>query len=229
MKLVRLLVVLPMLFACHFTGQGQEVTPSPSPADSPASSTPDVSAAKRALIKEILDLTNSRTSSEAMFNAQFQQMERQMPEIQWQAISQLDEFKKLTKAQQEELHTKIKASSARSSQRIKELFLQRIDLKKLGEDISYTVYDKHFTEAELKDLAAFYRSDTGKKVVKEMPALFADSMAKASEIISPRINEIVEQVQTEETARLVQEITQTLKAPAKVPAKSPARKSSRRP
>jgi|SRR5215813_1835252 len=224
MKVLKLILALSMFFvASADISRAQNPTPSPSPADTAA---PEVSASKRALIKEILDLTNSRTGSEAMFTAQFTQMEKQLPEAQWQAISSTDEFKKLTAAQQEQLHTRIKESSGRSTQRMKELFLERVDLKRLVENISYTVYDKHFTEAELTDLAAFYRSPTGKKVVAEMPALFADSIAKGSEIVSPKIQEIFDEVQKEETERLTKEIDKVLKAPAKPAA---TRRSSRRP
>src|SRR6267142_3048352 len=96
MKLAKLTQMFSIIFLiCFATAQGQQAVASPSP-------TPEVSAEKRAMIKEILDLTNSRKSSEAMFSAQFDEMERQMPETQWQAISSLDEFKKLTPAQQRE-------------------------------------------------------------------------------------------------------------------------------
>ncbi len=41
------------------------------------------------------------------------------------------------------------------------------------------IYDKYFTETELKELIAFYRSTTGRKLIKVMPMIMEDSM-KAS-------------------------------------------------
>lgn len=38
------------------------------------------------------------------------------------------------------------------------------------------IYDKHFTEDELKEIIAFYESPIGKKMVKEMPELMKESM-----------------------------------------------------
>jgi hypothetical protein len=43
-------------------------------------------------------------------------------------------------------------------------------------DISW-LYASRFTEAELKEIAAFYRSPTGKKVIEFEPRVFDDAMA----------------------------------------------------
>ncbi|MGL6275643.1 DUF2059 domain-containing protein [Aeromonas dhakensis] len=37
------------------------------------------------------------------------------------------------------------------------------------------IYRKHFTEAELKELIAFYQSPVGKKSLDTMPAIFQES------------------------------------------------------
>lgn len=42
------------------------------------------------------------------------------------------------------------------------------------------VYDKYFTEDELKELIAFYKGATGRKLIKVMPSIMEDSM-KATE------------------------------------------------
>jgi hypothetical protein len=39
-------------------------------------------------------------------------------------------------------------------------------------------YASHFTEAELKELLAFYRSPTGKKLVTELPAVLEESFGQ---------------------------------------------------
>src|SRR6266480_2771013 len=218
-KAVKLIQVLTLLLvSCFAASQAQQVETLPKPEAMPKH---EVSAEKRALVKQILDLTNSRQSSEAIFNAQFDEMEKQMPDIQWQAISSMEEFKKLTPAQKEEVRTRVKQSSTRQAQRIKELFLQRIDMKQLVEDISYAVFCKHITEAELRDLVTFYSSPTGKKVVAETPALFAESIAKAAELIAPRVNQIVEETSKDQTNELEQEVQQLLKTKPSTPAKKP--------
>jgi hypothetical protein len=205
-----------MLLCCLQMARGQEASPSPKPE---TAATQEVSAAKQALIKQILDLTNSRVNTEAMFNAQFTEMEKHLPEIEWQAISSMDEFKQLTPVQKEEVRQKLNESSAKMSKRLRQLFLEHIDMKQMVEDISYSVYDKHFSEAELADLLAFYKSATGQKVIAEMPGLFAESIAKASEMISPKIKEIVEETQKVQTQELTQQIDMLIKSTKKTPAK----------
>ena len=216
MKIKTLTQLLLIVFLSSFAAFAQESKPSPSP--SPA---PDrvLSPEKRALIKAILDLTNTKQSTEAMFNAQFEEMEKQMPDIQWQAISSIDEFKRLTPAQQEEVRLRVKESTNRMIERIRRLFLQRIDMRKVIEDISYDVYDKHFNENELRGLAEFYGSDLGKKVIAEMPTLFAESMTKASNAIVPKVKQIVDEIEKDQTAEMQKQIDYMIKTAPKAPPK----------
>jgi uncharacterized protein len=44
-----------------------------------------------------------------------------------------------------------------------------------------TAYAGHFTEAELQEVLVFYRSPTGKKLVKELPAVLEESFGRARE------------------------------------------------
>ncbi len=48
-------------------------------------------------------------------------------------------------------------------------------------DIVALVYTKRFTEPELKDLLAFYRSSTGKKFVGEIPGVLEEAFARTQE------------------------------------------------
>lgn len=222
MRLIKVWLLTLILACCLGVAQAQEPKVTASPAAGP---TPEMSAAKRALIKEMLELTNSRESSEGMFTAQFDEITKQMPDIVWQSISSMDEYKKLSPAQQQEVRTRINERSVRFAEQVKALFLARIDMKQLVEDISYAVYDKHFTEAELKDLVAFYQSDTGKKVIREMPALFAESIAKGGEIISPKVKDIIEETKRIETADLAREIVRLYQTAPKKPVKKTTRRT----
>jgi hypothetical protein len=226
MKVKTLSQLLLIVFLSSLTALAQEPTPSPSPSPTPAPAGV-LSPEKRALIKEILDQTNTKQTTEAMFNAQFVEMEKQMPDIQWQAISSIDEFKRLTPAQQEEVHLRVKESSTRMIERIRQLFLQRIDMKKVIEDISYDVYDKHFNENELRGLAAFYSSDLGKKVIAEMPTLFAESMTQASNAIFPKVKAMVDEIEKEQSAEMQKEIDYLIRTAPKAPPKKPTPKKRR--
>ena len=47
-------------------------------------------------------------------------------------------------------------------------FSKEVNFDEFVEKVFIPVFDKHFTESELRDLVAFYRSPTGQKIVKEI-------------------------------------------------------------
>ena len=70
-------------------------------------------------------------------------------------------------------------------------------------DATMPIYQKHFTKGDLAALTTFYSSPTGQKVLREMPALMAESM----EITMPMIQEQVKTV----TDRFQQKLADALK------------------
>jgi hypothetical protein len=48
--------------------------------------------------------------------------------------------------------------------------------KKLVNEEMVTIYDKHFTQDEIKDLIKFYESPTGKKMLEKTPEITKDLM-----------------------------------------------------
>ena len=78
------------------------------------------------------------------------------------------------------------------------MFSKRIDLAQIGEDIFYDLYDKYFTEAEIKDLVAFYKSATGKKSIELQPKMFAEAMSNTMERIKPKVLEMMTEFSNEE-------------------------------
>lgn len=59
------------------------------------------------------------------------------------------------------------------------------------------VYQRHFTEREIDDLVAFYSSPTGQKMVREMPAITAETMQSSQEIIQRMIANEMQHIQDE--------------------------------
>jgi hypothetical protein len=52
------------------------------------------------------------------------------------------------------------------------------------------IYSKHFTEEDIDDLLTFYHSRVGRKTIREMPALMAESMEMAVEESKTSVPEI---------------------------------------
>ncbi len=72
-------------------------------------------------------------------------------------------------------------------------------------------YTKHFTKGDLEALTAFYSAPTGQKVLREMPAIAAESM----ELMMPIMNEHLEKVKQ----RVEQQVAEMLKEKDSAPSK----------
>jgi hypothetical protein len=188
-------------------------------AQSPTTSpTPGVPLEKQILIKELLELTSPQATVDAMLKAQADQMEHELPDLIWQAVSGMKELQSLTPQQREEVRLQVVPSAVRSGRRMYELIQEKIDFKQVIEEISIPLYDKYFSESELRDFLLFYKSPTGKKVIETMPNLVTEAMTRANEIIVPKMGELLSQIQAEETQHATKEILASVKAKSIKPA-----------
>ncbi len=119
-----------------------------------------------------------------------------------QAVAQDPKIKRMSSQEQAALKKYIDESSVRIGERFRELVPQRVNFAETIEQISYALYDKYFTEGELKDLIAFYSSATGKKSIKVLPQLMAESMQRFSEIAMPKIQQLITEIAEEEMKHL---------------------------
>lgn len=207
-----LFLVFPVLVCC-----------SSALAQSPTSETtpPTISPEKRAAIAELLEVTEAKKTAVSVFNSIVEAEEKDTPEMIWQAISSSQEVQNLTPGQREDLKKELFDDSARRNKRIRELFAQKIDLAAIINDMSYALYDKYFSEGEIKDLVTFYKSPTGKKSIAVLPNLFAESMSNTVTALKPKISEIVTELMDEEVNRARKELEEkkAMKAAPTQPAK----------
>lgn len=193
------------------------------PATQPSQS---ISPVKLVLIKELLELANSKKTMDAMMKAQAEQMDKQMPDMVWQMVENMKELKALTAAQREEVRAQVTASTLQAGRRTYDLIMEKIDFNKVVEEISVPLYDKYFSESEVSDLVVFYKSATGKKILEIMPNLVSESMTRASVVIMPKVSEVITQLQAEETERIEKEIKAKTNEISKRPVKKPVRRRS---
>jgi uncharacterized protein len=171
-----------------------------------------ISPAKRELIKSLIETMHAKENTKTLIDAIGQQLEAQHRQIVEQMIH---EQPNLTERQRQSLRD-VLLKDDRQQQRYVDLLYQRIDLGQLVENIYYELYDQYYSEAELKDLIAFYQSPTGQKTINVMPKLFVDSMTKARAAVTPALNQTIAEMNAE-AAQDVQS-----KAPAASPEKKPA-------
>ena len=224
--LTRILTAFVSLFVvCAIAANAQVATPN-SKSDQtgkPQATSPE----KVALIKELLDVTNSKKNSEAILNAMFDEMQKQMPSIIWQSISGMKQMKELTEAEQQHLRDEATETAMRSYQRFRDLFLKRINFAEMTNEISYSVYTKYFSENELRDLITFYQSSTGKHSLEIMPALIAESMAETQERMMPVMKDLMQEISSDESTKFQTEIVALAKSHHKVTTTRPRNRQTK--
>jgi len=154
---------------------------------------------KRALIKELLEVTEATKLTENVLNTMILQGESNYPQL----LSGVQGNGKDIEQNKE----RILESRRRFSKRFRELYPQRLNLEQVIQQIYYPLYDKYFTEDELRDLVIFYKSPTGKKSIMVMPQLMQESMQKSNELLNPKLIQLIKEIAEEEKKRLEEEET----------------------
>ena len=160
----------------------------------------DIKPAKRALIKELYVATRADKLAESFTNAILTQMERDLPKM----LSESPEVMDLKGKDREQAQKMIAERSARVLRRFKELMPQRINFAEVMEPMFYPIYDKFFTEEELKDLVTFYKSTTGQKSIEVLPQLMQDAMQRSSQALNAKVMALVTEIMQEEKKNIDQ-------------------------
>lgn len=129
--------------------------PSSSPARTPAAQTAQttekkIDPAKEADIRKLLELTGATTSMELTM----QNMEKNIKPVLANSLPPGDYRDKLVTLFFEKFHSKM-------------------DLQKLL-DLAVPIYDKYYSDADLKGLIQFYQTPLGQKTVKALPSLMGE-------------------------------------------------------
>lgn len=159
----------------------------------------DLAPEKKALIKELLIVTDAEKNTSKVVDSMLTAMEEQYPLI----IKQIEQSlgTGLTPAQRDKIRAEVPDFTT-FSQTFRQRIQQRINFGEFVEQISYPLYNKHFTETELKDLITFYKSSTGKKTLSVMPELLRDSVQKSGEILIPKLNILIQEIIEEEIKKM---------------------------
>lgn len=155
----------------------------------------NISPEKRVLIKEIIVLNDFQKNMDAMMNFFMDSSEK---EALKHITEQVNAEKDLAPKERERRVRELTEDTTRFNNRFKELMRQKLNLPQLMEQIIYSIYDKYFTEDDLKTMVAFYKSPAGIKLREVMPKMATDVMLKTQEVIGPKLDEIFKQIMEEE-------------------------------
>lgn len=142
------------------------------------------------------------------------------------AIHSHDMMKQMVEAMSKPMQQMIHEEFLRDKDKLPADFEERMN-KILGDSMNQMPFDeimeamiptyqKHFTKSDVDALISFYSSPTGQKVLREMPAIMADSMQAAMPMIQRQVEKLQEHVQ--------EQVAELMKEQPKGPAKKPSTK-----
>lgn len=181
-----------------------------------ASASAHVSPAKRALILEYMQLSGRSISAAppieqmmGLVRAQLPKMTKQlsgsMPGMISGMTSRLapnapnvSKVPPLTSMQQKAMMEDAQEAVGRITQRSGEILAQNKELPQIMEDTFVSVYDKYFSEQDLKDIIAFYHTPIGEKLRRQQAAIDREMMTLTMTRSMAPIGKVMQQVQQEE-------------------------------
>jgi hypothetical protein len=172
------------------------------PAYAQSDSTPE----KKALIKELLGLTNAAYNSEAIAN---QIMDKLQAAVTSQFSNEMREWiqaQKVAPAEQKRLEAIVDETIQRILTRVRAEVPKRINYGELVEKIWVEIYNKHFTEAEVKELIAFNKTPTAQKFLKILPQIIAEMTSMTEKLIAPELIPLIDKIVDDELMKLTSKL-----------------------
>ncbi len=154
-----------------------------------------ISEEKTKLIGEMIIVMKMDQQFPEIVDGMLKEMEKSFP-IGFNAA--VEGNNSLTPEQKAELKTTSGERFVAFSQKFRKRLSEKIDYSKYIREAAFPLYDKFYTEQELKDLIAFYKTTTGQKLITTLPALLAESNKTATEKFVPMLIPIVQDLIKEE-------------------------------
>ncbi|WP_017304975.1 DUF2059 domain-containing protein [Spirulina subsalsa] len=155
-----------------------------------------ISPEKLALIQQLRQMTQTSRLFQSTLDSLVGQTE--------QAFGQLMGANPDNELISEEDRAEIQAMMSRITERIVEEIREKVDVEGALAKVETYLYNKYYTEGELRDLIAFYQTPTGQKTVQVMPQMTQDSMRLFNELILPDVFEVLQGVMMEELGGMME-------------------------
>lgn len=150
---------------------------------------------KRKLIAELMELTDTKNQVVEITDRMLAAMETVYPSI----IRKTMNSDLLTDEENDAFAEYAAKRYKAFSKKFRERLPQVVDYGEYVEKHIYPLYDQYFTEDEIADLIAFYKTPTGQKAVKTLPSLMSDSMRLADQYLTPKFTALVKEILAEES------------------------------
>ena len=120
--------------------------------------------------------------------------------------SGIEQDKELTDTQKIELRKSIAEAAARIDKVARDFLNDKSQIAELSEEVIYQIYDKAFTDSELKELIAFYQTPTGQKAARFLPSLSSEVQKAFGQVIQLKLSELLQPKIQMETEQLKQKV-----------------------
>ncbi len=88
------------------------------------------------------------------------------------------------------------------AERFRALFVERLDFAQIIAAVYPPLYDKYFSEEELRQMLAFYRTPLGRKSIEVMPSLMQEAGGGVEAAVRPLAVGLIQEIVAEERAQL---------------------------
>lgn len=154
----------------------------------------EISAEKKAVIAEIIKITNAEEQTKEVVEKMFEQSEAMYPVL---IDSMIESEKNLSAAEKARIKNELVAKTADMQKRFNQKFINSINFPEFLDQVFYSLYDKFFSVEELNDLLAFYKTPTGQKFNSVMPELSAESIRLTQIYLLPKIDGLMKELMEE--------------------------------
>lgn len=180
MKKILAALSISLAFAAPVVHAQNGAPPAPAAADPAA-----VAAAQ-----DMLASMNYRAVAQGMFS----QMRQQMPAMMRQgATAAINNNPKLDAAQKAAAVAKLDESMPKAMAMIDGVFGDPTMLDDMMRETAQ-LYARHFTVAELHQIAAFYKTPVGTKMLTAMPQVMGEAMQISQRVVMPRVSVIMQKI-----------------------------------
>lgn len=160
---------------------------------------------KVALIKEFLDVTGAKKQAN---DSSAMMMDLQMQETDKMLAAMIEGDKNMSAEYKAMMKKTIADSSGRSRDRMKKFFTENFDLGAMLEEVAIPIYNKYFTENDLKAINQFYRSEAGKKMTSSSTSMMSEMVIALMAKMTPKLTEFMNKATQQEMDILRKEIVE---------------------
>jgi len=160
------------------------------------------SESKQQVIRELLTIVGVGGMAEKMRDQQsVVELMRMQPSYHSMMELAVSEQIDLSDADRKRLLARLEDFDA-FAERFRALFAERLDFSEIIENVYLPLYDKYFSEEELRQMVAFYSTPVGRKTISVMPTVMQEAGQGIEEAVWPVAVGLIQEIVSEERAKL---------------------------